>query len=175
MVPKGYLSPHQWVILYCSYLSNIYMKGEKGRNSCKYLDIFCLNCRRCVRRIRRWRCWWIRWGTCCGTLTPCWHWENDTPKRVPDRMTMCRWRGEYWTLSLSWLLLHAWDAASRRAGALSLESFCWGCPATGATIMSSQTPASRIKLFLWGSVFVSAEPSFITSVLRFTLDIVQFK
>lgn len=41
--------------------------------------------------------------------------------------------------------------------------------------VGAETPASRIKLFLWGSVFVSAEPSFITSVLRFTLDIVQFK
>lgn len=47
-------------------------------NGCKFLIFFSLSSRRCVRRTRRWRCWWIRWGTCCGTSTPCWHWGNDS-------------------------------------------------------------------------------------------------
>lgn len=35
--------------------------------------------RRFDRRTRKWRFWWIRWGTCCGTLTPCWRSGNNGP------------------------------------------------------------------------------------------------
>lgn len=42
-----------------------------------------LVCRKCGRRTMRWRCWWTRWGTCCGTSTPCWPSGNDAMLRHP--------------------------------------------------------------------------------------------
>jgi len=35
--------------------------------------------RRYAWRTRRWRFWWIRWGTCCGTSTPCWRSGSTSP------------------------------------------------------------------------------------------------
>lgn len=149
---------------------------------------FLLTSRRCARRTRRWRCWWIRWGTCCGTSTPCWRWGNDSNLFFYFSMFFCPfffwkrvlqrgWRSEEENFGfkargdsqLCWFFTTRTEPAVE-LGALLLGHILGGPSCCCLTIRSSQTQRSP-SLNEAAAFFCQ---SVITSVLRFTLDI-QFK
>lgn len=92
-----------------------------------------------------------------------------------QRLITRRWRGECWIFSLRWLttpllVLRDWDTAEEQLPFLlgHMGTVLW-LPLMRTTIMSSRTQAPCMRQW-----FLSAIHSFITSVLRFTLDI-RFK
>lgn len=92
-----------------------------------------------------------------------------------QRLITRRWRGECWIFSLRWLttpllVLRDWDTAEEQLPFLlgHMGTVLW-LPLMRTTIMSSWTQALCMRQW-----FLSAIHSFITSMLRFTLDI-RFK